>query len=46
MLLKKPDSSNWSEYPNVFQEVQWLIENCPWHKVYDIAEEFYDRNPV
>ena len=27
----------------MFQEVQWLVEGCPWHIVYDIAEEFYDR---
>jgi AbiJ N-terminal domain 4 len=43
ILRKLPDSNNWSEYPNVFYEVQGLIESCPWHKVYDIAEEFYDR---
>jgi hypothetical protein len=27
VLLKKPDPRNWTEYPNVFQEVQWLVEN-------------------
>jgi hypothetical protein len=43
VLRKLPDSNNWSEYPNVFYEVQSLIENSPWHKVYDIAEEFHDR---
>jgi hypothetical protein len=30
-------------YPNVFNEVQDLVGNCPWHKVYDVAEEFYQR---
>lgn len=43
VLRTLPDSNNWSEYPNVFCEVQGLIESCPWHKVYDIAEEFHDR---
>jgi hypothetical protein len=43
VLLKKPDSNNWSDYPNVFYEVQRLVEGCPWPRVYDIAEEFYDR---
>lgn len=41
VLLTKPDPGNWSDYPNVFQEVQWLVEGCAWPKVYDIAEEFY-----
>jgi len=43
ILLTPPDSSNWSEYPNVFNEVQSLIETAPWFRVYDIAEGFYDR---
>lgn len=42
VLLKAPDiQNNWSEYPNVIGEVRRLIEECPWHKVYDIAEQFY-----
>jgi hypothetical protein len=43
VLLKAPDPNNWSEYPNVYYEVQGLVEDCAWHKVYDIAEEFYRR---
>lgn len=42
VLLKKPDLGNWSEYPNIFGEVQSLIERCPWPKVYDIAEAFHE----
>lgn len=38
VLLVRPDPSNWSDYPNVWDEVNGLIENCPWFKVYDIAE--------
>ena len=40
-LLKRPDPSNWS-YTNVWNEVNDLIENCPWNKVYDIAEQLYE----
>jgi hypothetical protein len=43
VLLKAPDPNNWSAYPNVYGEVQGLVESCAWHKVYDIAEEFYQR---
>ena len=43
VLLKAPDPDKWSEYPNVFNEVQHLVGSCPWHKVYDIAENFYER---
>lgn len=41
VLLRHPDSTNWSEYPNIDQEVKDLIADCPWHKVYDIAERVY-----
>lgn len=37
-----PDPGNWSEYPNVWQEVQGLIEGCEWFRVYDIAEAFFE----
>jgi hypothetical protein len=39
VLLKAPDRNNWSEYPNVWNEVKDLIESAPWFKVYDICEE-------
>lgn len=41
VLLTKPDEDNWSEYPNVWNEVNQLIEECPWFRVYDIAEALY-----
>ena len=41
VLLVRPDPSNWSEYPNVWEEVNGLIEDCPWYKVYDIAEALH-----
>ena len=41
VLLKQPDPSNWSPYPNVWNEVVSLVEDAPWYKVYDIAEALY-----
>lgn len=41
VLLKRPDPSNWSEYPNISDEVDHLIDNCEWFRVYDIAEALY-----
>ena len=38
MLRKRPDPSNWSEFPNVDQEVRCLIDDCDWYYVYDIVE--------
>lgn len=42
VLRKLPDQSNWSEYPNIWGEVQNHILQCEWFKVYDIAEGIYD----
>ena len=41
VLRVRPDLNNWSEYPNVWGEVEYLMYSCPWFKVYDIIEEFY-----
>ena len=41
VLLVRPDPSNWSEYPNIWDEVNGLIKNCSWFKVYDIAEAIH-----
>jgi len=41
VLLIRPDPSNWSEYPNVWREVNELIESCEWFKVYDVAEALH-----
>ena len=41
ILLKRPDPGNWSEYPNIRHEVDWLMEEAPWYKVYDIAEDLH-----
>src|ERR1051326_5643297 len=34
VLRKRPDPSNWSEYPNVWGEVEWHVYNCDWYRVY------------
>jgi AbiJ N-terminal domain 4 len=41
VLREVPDSNNWSEYPNIWHEVQQLLSGCEWYKVYDIIEAFY-----
>ena len=41
VLREPPDPNNWSDYPNIWEEVQWHLQHCPWHKVYDIAEAFH-----
>lgn len=41
VLRTRPDPSNWSEYPNVWDEVQYLMYGCDWFKVYDIIEELH-----
>lgn len=43
VLLQRPDPSNWSEYPNVWGEVQEILDACPWYKVYEIAEALSTR---
>ena len=41
VLRVRPDSGNWSEYPNIWGEVQSLMYGCEWFKVYDIIETLY-----
>ena len=43
VLHVRPDRNNWSEYPNVWEEVQKLISDCDWFRVYDFIERFYAR---
>lgn len=43
VLLVAPSSNNWSEYPNIWDEVQSDVMHAPWYKVYDIAEALYAR---
>lgn len=38
LLRKRPDPNNWSEYPNIDQEVRGLVDDCDWYRVYDVIE--------
>lgn len=38
VLRKRPDSNNWSEYPNIDGEVHSLLDECEWYRVYDVIE--------
>ena len=40
-LRRFPDPGNWSEVPNVRDEVFELVRSCEWYHVYDIAEGLY-----
>jgi hypothetical protein len=41
VLRERPDPDNWSEFPNVWGEVEGLTYGCPWFKVYGIIEAIY-----
>lgn len=43
VLLVPPDPNNWTERPNIWHEVVWLVDNAPWYRVYDIAEALYAK---
>ena len=37
-LRTRPDPGNWTEHPNIDDEVRWLLDKCEWYRVYDIVE--------
>jgi hypothetical protein len=41
VLHTRPDPGNWSEYPNVWGEVEGLVYGCDWFKFYDFVEKVY-----
>jgi hypothetical protein len=43
ILYRTPDKSNWSEYPNIDQEVGSLIEDLEWFEVFDFIERLADK---
>jgi hypothetical protein len=43
VLRVAPDVNNWSEYPNIWGEVQDLMHRCEWFKVYDIIEALHAK---
>ncbi|QQR34748.1 hypothetical protein JI749_10145 [Devosia oryziradicis] len=40
VMLRRPDSNNWSEEP-VEREVHGLVDDAPWFRIYDLAERLY-----
>ena len=41
-LRKRPDTNNnWSEYPNIDEEIRNLLDECEWYRIYDVIEEIY-----
>jgi hypothetical protein len=45
VLRVRPDSNNWSEYPNISSEVEQLMDKSEWYKVYDIIESIWNALP-
>lgn len=43
VLHRFPDPSNWSETPNIRDEVIDLLQNCEWYRVYDVAEALFEH---
>jgi hypothetical protein len=41
VLHEFPDPNNWTEIPNVRDEVLGLVRDCDWFRIYDIAEVAY-----
>lgn len=41
VLLVLPDPNNWSEYPNIWDEVVWLMDDASGDKVHSIVEALY-----
>jgi len=45
VLRKRPDSNNWSEYPNIDEENRQLIDSAEWYKIYDLIEAIAEQAP-
>lgn len=43
VLRKRADPLNWSEYPNVNNEVRENLGSCEWYRVYDIVEAIFKQ---
>lgn len=41
VLRTRENPNNWTEWPNVADEVTGLVDTCEWYEVYDIAEAIY-----
>jgi hypothetical protein len=38
VLRKRADPNNWTEYPNINDEVRWFLDHAEWYEVYDVIE--------
>jgi hypothetical protein len=43
VLRVRPDPNNWSEFPNMWGEVQELMYGCEWYHVYDFIEALHKK---
>ena len=43
ILEERPNPDNWSEYPNIWNEVETHVYGCEWFQVYDIIELVWER---
>ena len=41
VVQESEDPNNWGENEFMKNEIQTIIENCPWYRIYDIIEYFY-----
>lgn len=41
VLQTAPNPNNWSDYPNVDEEVRGSLRECEWYQVYDAIEEIH-----
>lgn len=39
VLRVAPDKNNWSQYPNIDNEVDEYLHQCDWYSVYDVIEK-------
>ncbi len=37
-LRKRPNPNNWSEFPNIDNEIRGILDSCEWYQVYDVIE--------
>lgn len=43
LLARAPNRANWSEFPNVNEEVRGLIDECEWFEIYGFIEMVSDH---
>jgi AbiJ N-terminal domain 4 len=42
-LRERENPSNWSEYPNIHDEILDLLDECDWYEVYDVIEIIWEK---